>query len=1014
MGENNKERCIYCGADVYYTVDQKMIRCNHCGHTLVVAKFENELNKIEAEAREAKVVKEALKAAEKEKQEADARLLRTLSSLHGIEASQKSQEAITSQIQKDFADHAETQNALLNIVNTLQTNTTEGQETINKLLLELLRGQEGAQERVSMLQDLAQQIIQSQGDMVSRLQMQAEIASRLKSVEMSNSARDKLLNDFIVWSQDVKQDDEKHLLDIKNAAGDLLKSQSSLNQSIEVLHDKADMHQQKLEELQSEWHKAQLEELCQLYHQADSFQKDKIFDKAEDYYRQVIIKGGSDTEVYWRILLCHYCIYYQKDAGGELIPIILNPDLTDPDEMSIRKDLAEHMTPEQKKIYTPELKKIDQILNKYRLIRSRINYDVFISVKQKDERDRYTIDSDIASDLYDLLTTNGFKVFNSRRSKLPAGEEFEPYIISALTSAKALIVVGTTAENMNSDWVKNEWSRFQWMQRYEKRQSGKTERLLTCYLARGMRPQDIPRALNPNIQAITAEDLNAKDILINALNKVVNVPEVHKAPKPPVKPAPPSGNGGMGGSSGNTGKRKKKKSKLPIILLLLVLIAGAGGGWFFAGPQLMALVSEKTGINIVETESAAEADTKAETAQAETAQVAADQTDAAAEAAESTAETAADANAGKAAEAIAAADAQAESGDYLAAIDTIKSAQREIGENADLTAKLKEYEDKYVAFVLSDVDGFLSSGDTASAEAALARALSVFPENADLIAKKNAISSLDAQNLLDICPPYKTSQYEEWMNKSMAGIKYDKGISVGGTGYSEGGGYALFNLGKRYSLFTFEVGNLDERGKASEETLHIYLDGKEAWSLSLDPEMMPTAYEVDVSGVDQMRIEGSTWAGDFAMTKMMISKSVNAPDSIAVKPAEGKPLLTECPPYKTEHYEELANLSIAGEKYNAGFSIGGTGYSEGTGTALFNLNGAYSELSFDVGNLDDRGMASDEMIYVYLDNKLALSIELDPFALPTHYTVNLSGANQMKIQGTTWAGDFGIINAVIK
>ena len=41
-----------------------------------------------------------------------------------------------------------------------------------------------------------------------------------------------------------------------------------------------------------------------------------------------------------------------------------------------------------------------------------------------------------------------------------AGTEFEPYIFAALNSAKIMLVVGTSPENINAVWVKNEWSRY--------------------------------------------------------------------------------------------------------------------------------------------------------------------------------------------------------------------------------------------------------------------------------------------------------------------------------------------------------------------------------------------------------------------------------------------------------------------------------------------------------------------------------------------------------------------------
>ena len=76
MNGQKKERCIYCGSDVYYTGTESLIRCGKCGHTLVVAKFENELARMNQAIEESEKAKRALDAAEREKQEAQARLER--------------------------------------------------------------------------------------------------------------------------------------------------------------------------------------------------------------------------------------------------------------------------------------------------------------------------------------------------------------------------------------------------------------------------------------------------------------------------------------------------------------------------------------------------------------------------------------------------------------------------------------------------------------------------------------------------------------------------------------------------------------------------------------------------------------------------------------------------------------------------------------------------------------------------------------------------------------------------
>ncbi|MBR1592122.1 MAG: NPCBM/NEW2 domain-containing protein [Ruminococcus sp.] len=128
-------------------------------------------------------------------------------------------------------------------------------------------------------------------------------------------------------------------------------------------------------------------------------------------------------------------------------------------------------------------------------------------------------------------------------------------------------------------------------------------------------------------------------------------------------------------------------------------------------------------------------------------------------------------------------------------------------------------------------------------------------------------------DLLELCPPYQTDRYEEWTNLAIAGNKYASGISIGGTGNWGGEGYALFNLSQGYKNFSFDIGNIDERGVATEETLYIYLDGKVVWQLDLDPEALPTHHTIDLTGAQQMKIVGSKWAGDFGMFNLWIEKA---------------------------------------------------------------------------------------------------------------------------------------------
>ncbi len=494
MDQQIKARCIYCGADVYYTGKEPLIKCGMCGHTLVIAKFENEIAQMNEALKEGEQAKRNLEEAREAKEKAEARLLDTIDSLDVIR---------------------------------------DDQNVLSQLMRSVMAGQDSAENKLSQVKNISERILESHGDLFEGMSILGEIRGQLQKIGMDEAAGREYANAFIDWFRDI-HDEDKALLEKTAAQLDLLLTrQKDLDDKIGRLARTADETQQKLDEFHSRWEETRLDEIRRLYHQAENDQYDRAYDKAYDKYEMIVTRGGADAEVLWRLLLCYYCVSYQPSDEGspELIPIILNPDLTDPEDMTLRKDLSAELTTlpsDIKRVYEDELAKIDRILNKYRLIRDKVRYDVFISVKQQ-RNGNPTRDSFAAVTLYNKLTEKGLKVFNSRLTPPPAGQEYEPYIISALMSSRAMIVVGTCTENMEAQWVKNEWSRFQWLQKNEKKLTGKTRRVLLCYLADGMDPEEIPRGLNPNRQAIKA-DITADSHLDQALSFLLPVNE-KTAPK---------------------------------------------------------------------------------------------------------------------------------------------------------------------------------------------------------------------------------------------------------------------------------------------------------------------------------------------------------------------------------------------------------------------------------------------------------------------------------------------------
>ena len=88
-------------------------------------------------------------------------------------------------------------------------------------------------------------------------------------------------------------------------------------------------------------------------------------------------------------------------------------------------------------------------------------YQVFISFKNTDSNGQRTKDYHMAYDLYTHLINKGIKVFFSEETLEKLGDsDYKAAIDDALDSVSVLVVVGTSAENLNSKWVKYEWDSF--------------------------------------------------------------------------------------------------------------------------------------------------------------------------------------------------------------------------------------------------------------------------------------------------------------------------------------------------------------------------------------------------------------------------------------------------------------------------------------------------------------------------------------------------------------------------
>lgn len=264
------------------------------------------------------------------------------------------------------------------------------------------------------------------------------------------------------------------------------------------------------------------ENKLKLFARANRLRSNSEFDKAAVIYEQIVSNFPEEAEAYWGLCLCKYGIEYVEDTDGTRKPTChrtIPTSIFEDDDFEQAQENADNIS---RAAYREEAKEIDQIQQRILEISSKEPpYDVFICYKETDEDGERTEDSVLAQDIYDALTNRKLKVFFSRitlEDKL--GQEYEPYIYSALNTAKVMLVVGTEFDYFNAVWVKNEWARYLDMM---SRDRNKT--LIPCY--KGIDAYDMPREFK-NLQAQDMSKLGWLQDLTRGVEKLCGVKEKEK------------------------------------------------------------------------------------------------------------------------------------------------------------------------------------------------------------------------------------------------------------------------------------------------------------------------------------------------------------------------------------------------------------------------------------------------------------------------------------------------------
>lgn len=251
------------------------------------------------------------------------------------------------------------------------------------------------------------------------------------------------------------------------------------------------------------------------------------FDKAAGIYNTITDSYPEEAEGYWGLILCKYGIEYADNASGKKVPVchrISYDSVMDDEDFEL---VMENSDLESRAIFREEAKIIEENRKKYiQIAESEQPYDIYISYRAKDDNGDKTAVSEIAGHLYNKLTSARYRVFLSEAAlKGKKQLDCEPYIYSALNSANVMLALGTSYDDYNNVWVKNEWNRY-----LEIAEKNKNKCLIPCY--KDVDEYDIPK----EFAGLKVCQLGNDDTFNNIMAEIANVVKQESVNQPAPKP----------------------------------------------------------------------------------------------------------------------------------------------------------------------------------------------------------------------------------------------------------------------------------------------------------------------------------------------------------------------------------------------------------------------------------------------------------------------------------------------
>lgn len=208
---------------------------------------------------------------------------------------------------------------------------------------------------------------------------------------------------------------------------------------------------------------------------ANSLLEDNLFDDAQLVFSEILSIDNNDTNAHWGLLLCEYGVELESVTAYKTLSSkkILSSTNTKKEivktAIKCHKIVMENIFHNKNCVNTfntisdltlresyfnevNNIAKIQQELINVALAQPSV--DIIICYNNWDK-----ITDNISTNIYKKLKELGLRLFCMHKD-LNITQESEPYVYSAINSAKIMLVIGSTKEYFNEVSVKNEWGRF--------------------------------------------------------------------------------------------------------------------------------------------------------------------------------------------------------------------------------------------------------------------------------------------------------------------------------------------------------------------------------------------------------------------------------------------------------------------------------------------------------------------------------------------------------------------------